>query len=539
VRTPEWATLVRLPIGRAGGGHGARPARLAGELGVPPRSPWVSLASAAPHDLPGRDAIVTTLDVIAREFDPLAVSFVGNDAAGKIRWSVVQATGLTAATLSEEAARWIPRVETSDPLRPAALASLPGRVVTLRDLPDERRSGLDEPGLRQVYEQMGGANDTRVPIRDGDRLVATVSLWRRVPSAAWSDSQLRLLEALQPVVELAYLSARRSAFDFDARLPATLTRRQREVARLVATGATNVEIAQALVVSPNTAKSHTRAVLAKLGVASRRELALQLTRGAHPRMASSAALGAFPPSARLEGDEPARGILAHTLRWAAQRTGAVAGGCMLFSSRMETVADACAVAVPRQRLNVDAVRRIQRELLPAPAATRILRRLFPAAARTVVARPDRQSDSRLGERLRGAGLTSPTFALLRLRGRVAGVVWLAHDAFDPPDPHESGRALRTLHPLLELAFGPVLARELPRLAARRNLAHCGLSEREWEIARMAIAGETNGEIAAALGVSVSTVKNHMTRILEKCGVRSRMELISLLDDASQPVQSLV
>jgi DNA-binding NarL/FixJ family response regulator len=45
------------------------------------------------------------------------------------------------------------------------------------------------------------------------------------------------------------------------------------VLALLATGATNAEIAQRLVVSQKTVDHHVSAVLAKLGVASRREAA--------------------------------------------------------------------------------------------------------------------------------------------------------------------------------------------------------------------------------------------------------------------------
>jgi DNA-binding CsgD family transcriptional regulator/tetratricopeptide (TPR) repeat protein len=56
-------------------------------------------------------------------------------------------------------------------------------------------------------------------------------------------------------------------------LPHGLTPRQHEVLALIATGATNAEIASQLVVSTKTVDHHVSAVLAKLGVASRKEAA--------------------------------------------------------------------------------------------------------------------------------------------------------------------------------------------------------------------------------------------------------------------------
>src|SRR6185436_3666094 len=60
--------------------------------------------------------------------------------------------------------------------------------------------------------------------------------------------------------------------------PAGLTPRQVEVLDLIAAGATNAEIAETLVITPKTVDHHVSAVLAKLGVASRREAAAAAAR---------------------------------------------------------------------------------------------------------------------------------------------------------------------------------------------------------------------------------------------------------------------
>jgi DNA-binding NarL/FixJ family response regulator len=54
-------------------------------------------------------------------------------------------------------------------------------------------------------------------------------------------------------------------------VPASLSRREREVVALMAGGATNKEIAERLFLSPHTVKDHTSAVYRKLGVRNRAE----------------------------------------------------------------------------------------------------------------------------------------------------------------------------------------------------------------------------------------------------------------------------
>lgn len=56
------------------------------------------------------------------------------------------------------------------------------------------------------------------------------------------------------------------------------------------------------------------------------------------------------------------------------------------------------------------------------------------------------------------------------------------------------------------------------------IARSGLTEREAEIARLVLKGLPSLEIATVLGSSDKTVRQHISRIYEKCGVSSRPEL---------------
>jgi DNA-binding NarL/FixJ family response regulator len=60
------------------------------------------------------------------------------------------------------------------------------------------------------------------------------------------------------------------------RLATSLTRREREVARLISQGASTRSIAESLVISNETARTHVQRVLTKAGVHSRLELAALL-----------------------------------------------------------------------------------------------------------------------------------------------------------------------------------------------------------------------------------------------------------------------
>jgi len=63
-----------------------------------------------------------------------------------------------------------------------------------------------------------------------------------------------------------------SMHDFSGENYHSLTRREREVLTLIAAGQSNRQMAEYLVVSPETVKTHVRHVLGKLGVARKAEI---------------------------------------------------------------------------------------------------------------------------------------------------------------------------------------------------------------------------------------------------------------------------
>jgi DNA-binding CsgD family transcriptional regulator len=58
-----------------------------------------------------------------------------------------------------------------------------------------------------------------------------------------------------------------------------------------------------------------------------------------------------------------------------------------------------------------------------------------------------------------------------------------------------------------------------------------LTQRESEVHRLLKEGRTNREIANALGISTHTARTHVSRILAKLYVRSRWQLLEMVDDA--------
>lgn len=95
--------------------------------------------------------------------------------------------------------------------------------------------------------------------------------------------------------------------------------------------------------------------------------------------------------------------------------------------------------------------------------------------------------------------------------------------------------------LTGLGAGPAVElarRELELCALRRTSQDpSALTPAEGAVAKLAVAGHTNREIAQSLTVSVKTVETHLGRIFNKLRVRSRVELVTALTErAAAPSQ---
>ena len=125
--------------------------------------------------------------------------------------------------------------------------------------------------------------------------------------------------------------------------------------------------------------------------------------------------------------------------------------------------------------------------------------------------------------------TAPELLLKSLRAVSAGELWISrHVTFDVI------RLLRGLERDLQIqnrqtesgtsATSPVqLDSVSPILPEEGNTF--GLTPRELEVTAAVVDGQTNKDIAESFGISVSTVKHHLTSIFDKLGVYNRVELV--------------
>jgi DNA-binding CsgD family transcriptional regulator len=156
--------------------------------------------------------------------------------------------------------------------QPARAVRLAGAAATLRE---QAALPLPAPIQRRVDEKLASARRALGPLAD-----AVLAAGR---SLAYDDAIAEAL-ATAPI----------SSTDGDSAGPILLSRREREVAMLIARGMTNGRIATELIIGQGTVATHVSHILAKLGLASRAQIAVWAS--THRLLEEPAAAGATDPA---------------------------------------------------------------------------------------------------------------------------------------------------------------------------------------------------------------------------------------------------
>ncbi|MFL5768532.1 MAG: ATP-binding protein [Chloroflexota bacterium] len=213
---------------------------------------------------------------IARCEEGYAIAVDARERALFIPFVVTGTRAMLAARRPEDAEAWVSRARAHlagwDPVAGAALSHASGLLRIAAGSLSSGREALERAvrgwdDRRRIWEATWARIDlARCLIRmnrhgDAARVLAEV---RATALAVQSDPLLRQVD------ELARVGRSRGTLE-QAWWP--LTTREFEVARLVADGMTNAEIAERLVIAPKTASAHIEHILAKLGVTRRAEIA--------------------------------------------------------------------------------------------------------------------------------------------------------------------------------------------------------------------------------------------------------------------------
>jgi DNA-binding NarL/FixJ family response regulator len=105
---------------------------------------------------------------------------------------------------------------------------------------------------------------------------------------------------------------------------------------------------------------------------------------------------------------------------------------------------------------------------------------------------------------------------------------------DPPEQLLAAiRIVASGQALLSPAITKRVIEKFTRLASPAQLPHglAELTERELEVLRLVARGLSNAEIGQELYISDATVKTHVTHILQKLGLRDRVQVVVVAHEA--------
>ena len=199
-----------------------------------------------------------------------------HDLAFLIPFVVTGARAWIAAQRPEDAERWVARTRDTladwEPLTNTAFAHADGLIrmsagslTSARDALEQAVRGWD--ALGRVWEASWARLDLAQTLMRSNRFAEAAPLLAAVRSTAEGIGSEPLLARVD---ELTRAARGRGSLDEPWR---PLTSREFEVARLIAKGLTNGEIATELSIAAKTASSHVEHILAKLGVTRRAEIA--------------------------------------------------------------------------------------------------------------------------------------------------------------------------------------------------------------------------------------------------------------------------
>ena len=131
----------------------------------------------------------------------------------------------------------------------------------------------------------------------------------------------------------------------------------------------------------------------------------------------------------------------------------------------------------------------------------------------------------------------PTMGILALssfyeRDRVQDALDAGADGYlvKSVDAGSLARAVRSVA-VREGAFSPEITRALASSPGGAHAALGTLTARELEIAELVAQGRTNAQIGAQLGLSIFTVKNHVSNVLTKLHAQTRTEVAATVLNA--------
>lgn len=165
-----------------------------------------------------------------------------------------------------------------DPMLPRYFAAKDIDLVTDEDIVQDRGTATPD-FLDDFLKRYGYPHVAEVFLRRGGLIVAGMTLLRENHGTPFTHAQKSLIAEAREFVEYRYVTSTPRQHH-DTAGAGQFTPREAEIYRLICKGASNEETAQALGIKLSTVKTHVRSLLAKVGVANRKELFLTRIGGA-------------------------------------------------------------------------------------------------------------------------------------------------------------------------------------------------------------------------------------------------------------------